>query len=1041
MTAVPDLEDTAALLSRLRADLAKDATTPPPAPGLHSTSLALHLVRDPDTGAHLVPTYANLAHQIQSADSRRRKARADWPDSPELQRTSAFMPFPCPLMPLHFFRSADVAVIDSGVLADHPLLSGRLACPPLDVTGEGPQDVCGHGTVQAIRQVLAEPGCRIVSVKAFRGPGGLIGVEDLLAALELLLPLDVGLVFMAGGIDLTSYPDHARRVEEAVEAFVAAKGLLGNFVATSGNRGRSARWWPAECPSVLSIGVVDERTFRSATGAGGGLAVAQRGPLASFPDLAPLPLPQFRVRYAGLFLDAGFLDLADAYARQAQTYPETARAASDIRVRVALGRQQIDRAEELARELLARAPGDPDALVRLAQVLLLRTGREAEAGPLLAAALAARPDDADALALRGVLRESTGHPGEVDDFTAAARLAPRHLVSLQSCAARAFYRDEFAKAERACARLAELDPTLACARFNQAVSAFFGGNPRRARRLLRAYARAAAVLDTSAERFHPEAVRALMRSGDRAAQEALLGFAADPRRPHAPAHTTLLATLRSGTCAPVPEREAPALAVGVRDAVTRVLLYAGADEAAGLARRMAPLAARLRAVGGHAAAEIHEATGLLRLRTGEHRVAAGEFAAAARLWERAGRRRKEVALAHEAYAWIAAGDLDRADATLTAAMEYAAHIRDRASGRGSFTTLMSPQIGVGHAAIRLARGDVDGAREDVQKALDREDGVNDGNVRGHDPEDWLANVDTLLTVAVLHARDAKNAENAMYTEDTAAQAAVDQALAPLLRVAGEDEGRGRALAHRARDLPFLDVPLPDGCRLQGHLADMLDRLRAAQVRFTAAGAHAAREAAAAGAMPTAEPTLDPGAGPEATSGTTPGDGPHSPAPSSTPDETTRTTLDGTVLVAVLGSGLDPHHPAVRHRLVAAADFTEDIPGTPGDAADGVADCTAYACGTLDSFPGAGPNVRFLSVRVLGPGGHGAVSWLVQGLVWAGHQGARIVLAPVETNVFDQHLIGTVERLAARGVAVVVDRPPEGRGRVFPGQVTEHVVVA
>ncbi|MFD9903276.1 tetratricopeptide repeat protein [Streptomyces sp. NPDC059063] len=1024
MTGVPGPEETARLLARIRAELARDPTAPRPAPGLHSTALALHHVRDPDSGAPLVPTYSHLAEQIQSADARWRKATRDWPDSPDLQRVSAYLPFPCPLMPLHLFPSPCVAVIDSGVLADHPLLAGRLACDPLDVTGEGPEDICGHGTVQAVRQVLCEPGCRIVSVKAFRGPDGLIGVDDLLAALQALLPLDVGFVFMAGGIDLSAYPEHARRVEEAVEAFLEAKGLRHNFVATTGNRGRSARWWPAECPSVLAIGVVDERTYRSATGARGGLTITQRGPLASFPDLTPLPIPEFRLRYAERFLTAGFPDLADAYAREAEQHPGTAPAATDLRIRVALARHDPGRAEELARAALASAPGDRDALVRLAQILLLGSGREAEAERCLAAVLAARPADADALALRGVARERGGHSGEVDDFAAAARLAPAHLVSLQACAVRAFYREEFAKAERASALLAELDPSWACALHNQAVSAFFAGRPRRARRLVRAYVRAARLLDTSDRRVLPDAVLALMRGGDRAAQEAQLVFVTDSRRQHAPAHTALLRTLRSGTCAPVPEREALRLALGVRDAVERVLLYAGPEEAARLAAGIVPLSARLRAGGGRAAAEAHETTALLRLRTGEHRGAAEEFAAAARCWEKAGRRRKEAALAHEAYAWIAAGELGRADSALTAAMEYATQVRARGPRQETVTTLMTAQVGVGRAVACLARGDAAGAREHTQQALDREGGVNDGGVRGDDLADWLANVDTLLALAAVHARDGTQTE-------------VDAALAPLLRIACEDGSRMRALLRRVEDLPFLNVPLPDGCALHRHLVDMLQRLDVVAVRCTNRGAHAAREGTESERGRTPHRTPHPHT--PTTDGTRPTPGTPT-ADDALPTDATPPSDEG-ILVAVLGSGLDPRDPAVAPYLVGTADFAHEAPDDDkGTGTDGSADSTAYARALLDSVPGGGPHPRLLSVRVLGPGGNGAVSWLVQGLVWARHQGARVVLAPVETNVFDQHLIGTVQRLAAHGVVVVVDRPPAGRGTVFPGQVAEHVVI-
>ncbi|MFF4350295.1 hypothetical protein [Streptomyces sp. NPDC001530] len=986
------LKETAQLLAHLRAELQQAPGAPPASPGLHSTDLALHYVRD-ENGGYLVPTYSTLAQQIQEGDARWRSARSEWPDSPDMQRAAACTPYPCPIMPIHHVQSVRVAVIDSGVLRDHPLLAGRLAEDPRDVTGEGAEDICGHGTVQAIRQVLYDPGCQLVVVKAFRGPQGLISPPDLLAALESLLPVDIGFVFMAGGVDLTGHPDLARRVEEAIESFIDVKHLHGNFVATAGNRGRTARWWPAESPSVISIGTVDINTYVSATRSPGALNIAQRGPLASFPDLTPLTIPQFRLTYAEHFMAAGSVELADEYAEQAQAHPETALRAIALRIRIATQLQAYDRAEELATGALADDPEDPediDLRLQLARLLLLSAGREDEAGTHLAALLAQRPRDADALVLRGVLRERQGDPRALEDFVAAARTSNRHFLSLQACAVRAFYRNNFAIAEKASAYAASLDPAYTASWYNQAICAYFAGRPRHARRLVRRYAAASNQLDTSGERFSAAGVLALMDEGDTVMREALLGFSTDQQRNAAPAHTALRNVLRSGKCPPVTEQEAVRLALGVRDAVERVLLFAQAQEAGRLADRIAPLTARLRAVSGSAAAEAHEISALLRLRTGEHARAGEYFAAAAAQWERWDRRRREAALAYQAYARITMHDLDGAETLLNSAAEFSVHIRQHPRSGQTVTTLKTPQIAVGRAFLGLLRDDIERAQEQAQQALDRQGGVNDEGIAGRDRADWLANVDTLLTVAAVRARNGQ-------------QDSVDGALGPLLRVASEDEHRGLMLAHRFVDLPFLDVSLPDGCGLHEHVIDLLQRLKAAAVRLT----------------PSTLPR------PTATRRTT---------PASASVGFPAATATG-LLVAVLGTGLDLNHPRIAAHLANAADFTGE--GDAGDTADG----TARALNLLESVHAAEPRIRLLSVKVLGPGGQGHVSWLIQGLVWARHQGARQVIAPVETNEFSQHLLGTVQRMAADHIVIIVDRPQPGRGTVFPGQVKDHVIIA
>jgi len=61
-------------------------------------------------------------------------------------------------------RAVLVGVIDSGVLAEHPLLKPRLAAAA-DFTGTGVDDLDGHGTEVAITLVLTAPDVRLLSAK------------------------------------------------------------------------------------------------------------------------------------------------------------------------------------------------------------------------------------------------------------------------------------------------------------------------------------------------------------------------------------------------------------------------------------------------------------------------------------------------------------------------------------------------------------------------------------------------------------------------------------------------------------------------------------------------------------------------------------------------------------------------------------------------------------------------------------------------------------------------------------------------------------
>jgi len=85
-------------------------------------------------------------------------------------------------------RSTRVAVIDSGVAADHPQLAGLVSVAK-DFTGEGAEDKVGHGTVMAITlraagasMGMAAPSPEIVSAKV-AGADGTIRKQAVIAAI------------------------------------------------------------------------------------------------------------------------------------------------------------------------------------------------------------------------------------------------------------------------------------------------------------------------------------------------------------------------------------------------------------------------------------------------------------------------------------------------------------------------------------------------------------------------------------------------------------------------------------------------------------------------------------------------------------------------------------------------------------------------------------------------------------------------------------------------------------------------------------------
>jgi len=61
-------------------------------------------------------------------------------------------------------------VVDSGVRRDHPSLKGRIA-GELDLTGEGSEDLHGHGTAVAAILAASSPWLQLYSIKALRRTG------------------------------------------------------------------------------------------------------------------------------------------------------------------------------------------------------------------------------------------------------------------------------------------------------------------------------------------------------------------------------------------------------------------------------------------------------------------------------------------------------------------------------------------------------------------------------------------------------------------------------------------------------------------------------------------------------------------------------------------------------------------------------------------------------------------------------------------------------------------------------------------------------
>jgi subtilisin family serine protease len=177
-----------------------------------------------------------------------------------------------------------VAVIDSGVHADHPHVGGVWGGVGIDETGRAHPDFVdrlGHGT--AVAAVIREkaPGAELFAIKVFDRE--LAATADaLVAACNLALDNQVHLVNMSLG---TANQAHERALTAAVERLLAA----GIKVIAAGEQ-NGVRWLPGSLPGVWAVTLdwtLPREECRSSTDARGETAFRASGYPRPIPGVPP----------------------------------------------------------------------------------------------------------------------------------------------------------------------------------------------------------------------------------------------------------------------------------------------------------------------------------------------------------------------------------------------------------------------------------------------------------------------------------------------------------------------------------------------------------------------------------------------------------------------------------------------------------------------------------------------------------------------------------------------------------------------------------
>lgn len=156
-----------------------------------------------------------------------------------------------------------------------------------------------------------------------------------------------------------------------------------------------------------------------------------------------------------------------------------------------------------------------------------------------------------------------------------------------------------------------------------------------------------------------------------------------------------------------------------------------------------------------------------------------------------------------------------------------------------------------------------------------------------------------------------------------------------------------------------------------------------------------------------------------------------------------------VTVAVLDTGIDPDHPALRSRLVPGWDFVggDAVPTDVGDGLDNDGD------GRIDEAFGHGthvagivaltaPGARIMPVRVLDADGRGGIAAVATGMRWAIDHGATVLSLSLGMLRNSDAIQNLLEQAEANGVVVICSAGNWGAEdpREYPGASSHAVAI-
>lgn len=151
--------------------------------------------------------------------------------------------------------------------------------------------------------------------------------------------------------------------------------------------------------------------------------------------------------------------------------------------------------------------------------------------------------------------------------------------------------------------------------------------------------------------------------------------------------------------------------------------------------------------------------------------------------------------------------------------------------------------------------------------------------------------------------------------------------------------------------------------------------------------------------------------------------------------------DGSVVIAIVDTGVDPNHPDLRPRLLQGWNALTHSTDVRDDFGHGT-HCAGIAAAIGDNgqgIAGLAPNSRILPVKVLGANGSGSSSAIAEGIRWAADHGAQVINLSLGASMGSEIIREAIVYAIDKGVTVLAAMGNDGgQVRSYPAAYAPEI---